>query len=105
MEDLNFEEALLDDAGMQIEEGGNTETAVDSSMSNTLEETLKSMESFGIEMPDALPDVNPYDVIDPVSDHSDVENASNGGGCDACRSVCIYNAGAGWKSSDYGYSD
>lgn len=47
------------------------------------------------------------DIYNPHSPESTGNKEENllGGGCDACRSMCIYNTGKGWKSSDYGYSD
>ena len=82
-------------------------------------ETMQQTEGF--EIITSMTDYAPYenaseleltttdeDIYNPHSPESidDQEEDSFGsGGCDACRSMCIYNTGKGWKSSDYGYSD
>lgn len=59
----------------------------------------------------AVPELEPTKTDEDIYNPQSLESTNNedenllGGGCDACRSMCKYNTGKTWKSSDYGYSD
>ena len=60
-----------------------------------------------LDVPKLEPIKTDEDICNPHSPEPTYSKEEDllGGGCDACRSMCIYNTGKGWKSSDYGYSD